>query len=751
MSTATVSVNPVERFCREQHIGVFGHRGVGKTTFLTMLYREAVGGRLPDLRLGAADATTANYLHDRILQLEKGEALPATLAETDLRFHLYHQGSRQELLIRDYQGEHVGVGKEESIRDYLRDCDAILLCLDPQALATRSDTLRREQEVEQVVEDYLKLKPGLHRPMALIVTKSDLLALETIADEQAWLSHLISQHLGSTAHALREHAPSYDYFAVSSLGRSLMEENSNKSTMIANEEVQAVEPVPDLQPENLDLPLRWLAESLRVQDEARMEQLWNDPKVKLDDLRRCVKAFAERHPQSPRLEEYNARLKRVKSKRLQRRSLLAVVGMLLLSAGVWLYDKTGFSQVQQLANEDNPTVALEKLHNYQKFHPTRHLLAISSRQQETQLEKQLEARVKEQRRTEMLSQLQAMREDIHGINPSEVTALFASYRREYPEHALSSDMIKFEEEAIEFAVQRDIDELIQLEGKLPADELPISYVAKDVWREGMLALIDRSQELLKKHEGLSNVEKIRQRHESYVSRLDHHDFEIARNYSVHNPLNFQTRRERYQTYLDRHPQGVLLSKANEAIKSLERAWDNHDFRAVRDHFQNKPKELDELTAKCERYQLVHPTGRYVAKAKELLRWVARIKGQREYKVTLVGGEFHIGKTRRWYTKGPDLALTIEVNGERHGPSNIVVNSYYPQWKYEFPRPIRWKVGDRVRIIVTDFDYWNVKVLDYTSDANDPFALRLLSGHNNLDGHKLHFTSDFWLPTMPEIE
>ena len=69
-----------ERLCRPQRIGVFGHRGVGKTTLVTMLYREAVAGRLPDLRLAAADARTANYLSDKILQLESGQALPATLA-----------------------------------------------------------------------------------------------------------------------------------------------------------------------------------------------------------------------------------------------------------------------------------------------------------------------------------------------------------------------------------------------------------------------------------------------------------------------------------------------------------------------------------------------------------------------------------------------------------------------------------------------------------------------------------------------
>src|SRR5690348_18386819 len=77
--TMTRALSPAvilaERLCRPQRVGVFGHRGVGKTTLLTLLYREAVGGRLPELRLAAADARTADYLSDKIVPLETGQAL----------------------------------------------------------------------------------------------------------------------------------------------------------------------------------------------------------------------------------------------------------------------------------------------------------------------------------------------------------------------------------------------------------------------------------------------------------------------------------------------------------------------------------------------------------------------------------------------------------------------------------------------------------------------------------------------------
>src|SRR5437870_2022308 len=148
-----------ERICRPQRLGVFGHRGVGKTTLLTMLYREAVNGRLPDLRLAAADARTAQYLSDKVLQLEAGAVLPATLAETELRWHLYHRGQRLELLAKDYQGEHIELGRDEPIREFLRDCDAVWLCLDASTLSSAEERLRRQQEVEQLVEDVLAGEP----------------------------------------------------------------------------------------------------------------------------------------------------------------------------------------------------------------------------------------------------------------------------------------------------------------------------------------------------------------------------------------------------------------------------------------------------------------------------------------------------------------------------------------------------------------------------------------------------------------
>ena len=173
-----------------------------------MLYREAVRGRLPGLRLAAADARTAHYLTDKVRQLEAGQPLPATLAETELRFHLYRGSVRLELLVKDYQGEHVEVGRVEPIGDFLRDCDAVWLTLDAGALGATTDLLRRQQEVEQLVEQYLAAeakvdgaKRSLGRPVALVLTKADLLG-----PEAGDLHDFTGKHLDMVRHALEGQA-----------------------------------------------------------------------------------------------------------------------------------------------------------------------------------------------------------------------------------------------------------------------------------------------------------------------------------------------------------------------------------------------------------------------------------------------------------------------------------------------------------------------------------------------------------------
>src|SRR5882757_7064190 len=104
------------RLTGAKRIALFGHRNVGKTTLLAMFYRQASTGQVPGLRLAAADATSAEYLAEKIAQIEAGEPLAGTLAETELKLRLYHGPGRFDLIFKDYQGEHVTLGSDEPIQ-----------------------------------------------------------------------------------------------------------------------------------------------------------------------------------------------------------------------------------------------------------------------------------------------------------------------------------------------------------------------------------------------------------------------------------------------------------------------------------------------------------------------------------------------------------------------------------------------------------------------------------------------------------
>src|SRR5262249_4622888 len=149
--------------------------------------------------------------------------------------------------------EHVELGRVEPIHDFLRDCDAVWLCLDASTLTASGDRLRRQQEVEQLVEQFLAAEPlrTMTRPVALVLTKADLLG-----PEAGDLGVLTGTAFDMVRHALQSHCPHNGLFAVSCLRPT---------------EGGAA---PSLAPVGLAEPLAWLATTLQAQDEARLEQLW---------------------------------------------------------------------------------------------------------------------------------------------------------------------------------------------------------------------------------------------------------------------------------------------------------------------------------------------------------------------------------------------------------------------------------------------------------------------------------------------
>ena len=358
------------RLTGPKRIALFGHRNVGKTTLLAMFYRQAASGQVPGVRLAAADAQCAEYLAEKIAQVESGQPMSGTLAETELNLRLYHGPARFELIVKDYQGEHVALGSNEPIQEFFAGCDAVFFCLDPEGSTDPVERRRRQQEVEGLLERYIERSEDLStdRPVALLLTKFDrvLSGVEKRASDWRddpvegdhgtefepgpslsgpFVERLVDEKYGMTRHALRQHAPDGAIFAVSSYGPG---SSGNR-------------PPATLHPMGLEGPLGWLAEQLEARDRAQMEWLWELAPHDLPRLERCVAAYERRYPRSNRSHEFRSRLKT-----LQRRRKWQRAGKLVLAAAVLIgllagYDFWGFQRATAFEREpENPATLIAR-------------------------------------------------------------------------------------------------------------------------------------------------------------------------------------------------------------------------------------------------------------------------------------------------------------------------------------------------------------------------------------------------------
>jgi hypothetical protein len=730
MARSTAAISLADRMCRPQRIGVFGHRGVGKTTLLTMLYREAVGGRLPGLRLAAADARTADYLADKVLQLEAGQRLPATLAETDLALHLYHGDTRLELLVKDYQGEHIERGRHGPVREFLAECDAVWLCLDVGTVPEPAERLRRQQEIEQLIEDYLVAEPHrtMERPIALLLTKSDLLG-----PEPADIDALADAHFGMTRHALRSHCPHNGLIAVSSLGAGVRSQESEEAIQ-ANSSA-----IPPLSPMNLAEPLTWLAATLQLQDEARLERLWALDGKQGTLLDRCVKCFIHRYPQAAAATLHSQRLRELRRRRRRRRAFTGIAAAACLVLGLWTYDAVGYRSASRFETDHaaDPTAVLATWQEYQATHPTRSLSGSDVTEDHL---KEIAHAARQQECDARLAELRHQAAD-PDADPEKLWHQFQDFRGRFPEVNVTGDLEQLRtnlqsrrDDQRRHAAQRAFDALMR-HSQRPTD---------------LMAVVTEADRFLRDFADTGLEEEVRRCRTACLLRLDEQDIHAAREYSARQPLNFQTRRELYQRYLDRHPGGgACTEEAKAALRAIDRDWDKHDFRALRDQFVAHPGDVAETVSHCRRYLAVHPHGKFRGPAEEVLRWTERVTAAGEYKVTLKSGSFD-PKLAYWISRGLKLSIEIEVAGVRHGPSTIVKNSSEPEWNYEFPRKVRWKLGDPVRILVSDHT-WKDRVVVEIASGDDPLALRLLSGEAASGPNRVTFESEFVMPKLPAIE
>lgn len=763
------------RITGPKRLALFGHRAVGKTTLLAMFYREASSGRVPGVRLAAADASTAEYLASRIARLEAGEPPPGTLAETELNLRLYHDLARFDLIVKDYQGEHVSLDSEAPIREFFADCDAVFLCLDPDAAPVPAERRRRQQEVEALLERYLEGSEDgtAGRPVALLVTKYDRV-LEAGGPPPGRVEALAEDLYGMTRHALAQHVPRSAIFAVSSFGPG------SRDGL----------PPAELHPMGLDQPLTWLAEQLEDIDRDRLDWLWDLAPEDRPRLERCVAAYARRYPKSDRIEVYEDRLTALRRRHRRRRLGIAAATATAALVGVLAYDAWGYRSALAAERSNRPAVELERRWtDFVAWHPTHRLwwpdqartareklrqwtvraaaervaagtapgdAELSStlervRQEDPRLAgevREVEAARARQRHDDQWRQLQAD-DRAAGDDPEARLAAYRAFVRAFPEteHRAEAESriraLESENEARRTLTERQELDTLKRELALPDPDLG--------------GVVERARAFLEDHPQSALRPEVEKLLAQTTRRIDEAGIQEARNFSRNFPTNFATRRRKYEEYLAAHPEGgAFVREALDALAQIDRERDVYTYRKAYDHARAYPRDIPVVARLLQSYLDTVPDGRHAAAAREYLGWWDRIQQPQDYRVTLVRG--HVEPTVGKYLSGggPNLAVELWVGGVKYGPTAAAPDSHDPIWNYTFSRPVRWKVGDpiAVRIIDMDWSTTGTGVYRITSVRGDPLAMRFLSGpiRPATGGRtELVFRSDFKIPTLPRPE
>ena len=615
-----------DRLTGPRRVALFGHRNVGKTTLLAMFYRQASAGHVAGLRLAAGDPASAEYLAEKVAQIESGEPPAGTLAETALRLRLYRGAARFDLIVKDYQGEHVTLGSDEPIQEFFADCDAVLLCLDPEGSARPADRRKRQQEVENLFERYLdRSNDGTTgRPVALLLTKFDRVLAQAQAhaltedddDPASWgVEQLVAAQYGMTRHALAQHAPRGAIFAVSAYGRGASDGR----------------PPAALHPLGLEGPLVWLAEQLEDRDREQLEWLWDLAPDDLPRLTRCVLAYERRYPRSADAAAFHERLKALRRKRRKRVVVRVAAGAAVVVTALAGWDFWSFQNA--LAFErNNPAPAVARRSGAMLAgHPSLGLFWPGSARQARQ--KQAEWMVKAAAvqvangtaAPDLPARLVSLKDEAPQLLPAirrvevaqervrhdrrwnEVRALalaptdepakplaeVQAFLREFPDTSHRDDALalvhslRSQTAARQSALDRKIvDDLIRAEGLPNAD-----------FRD----LIERAQQFLADHAQSDWRGEVEERLQAYVARLDERDIEHARLYSRQYPNHFATRIERFQEYLKAHQAGGrFISKATEAKDRVLREWDTYTYRQAYDHLVAHPDDVAEAAPPAPR-------------------------------------------------------------------------------------------------------------------------------------------------------
>jgi hypothetical protein len=381
--TRCVAIDLAAQMDRPQRIGLVGSHGVGKLTLLAVLYREAVSGRLPGLRLVATDPKSAEYLGEQIARLERGGFESDAVAWPELFLQLHHQGSQFNLVLCDHA---IATDSSTSSENaFFSDCDALLVCVDADVFQEGQTRWQAEQQSEQAVRAFLTNQPA--RPLALVITRSD--RLTDPGDVAVFRAHF-ERWLRDGHHPQQPACPWQGVFAVRS--RASQPGSGQTGTLI--DEVAGL--------------LGWLGHSLTAQDTARLERLWQLPGKHFHALDRATAAYSQRHREAANVRSYQHRLRAARWWSRCKQTIGTLGLLLALIGGLWLYDAWGASRLQSRLAQvgEDPLAQFAVWDSYQTWYPTRFLFrrhALAEQDEQVQVVRQ---RAWERRRQLRLEELQ---------------------------------------------------------------------------------------------------------------------------------------------------------------------------------------------------------------------------------------------------------------------------------------------------------------------------------------------------------
>lgn len=175
-------------------IGVYGHANSGKTVYFTVLNEECKVSR--KLQIAVSDTTTAGeFLNNyraiwgvgtttdvgTMVDLRGDKKFPdPTEGDKVLQFNaILDRDNKVSVVSLDYDGKAVaisgGADNKDRVADFMAGADGLLIFYDPKMLGAELQTQEHVASFTNVLESLAPLNRRLPVPVALVVTKADIL------------------------------------------------------------------------------------------------------------------------------------------------------------------------------------------------------------------------------------------------------------------------------------------------------------------------------------------------------------------------------------------------------------------------------------------------------------------------------------------------------------------------------------------------------------------------------------------------